>query len=269
MFGIRRDLFRIRSVFGRNSFVRVGSKIAFCRRTSVSPSRTDIFFGLVIRGIGSGIRHVIFLVIFIFGIFVRHIGYASRHTTRHVFFFDLGMSGIALYASVIECHDSRAEGIDEHLLMSNDDNGYSRLIYQAKHVHDLSRHFRVDISRRFVRDDHFRAVYDRSRKRDPLLFSARKLRRKRFFLSGQSDDLHDRRDPCFDLVFASSDRSHCERDVVKHIHCRNEPEILKNDAESSSVFRDLPVGQIFGVYTVNDDFSARRNILRCQKADDR
>jgi len=96
------------------------------------------------------------------------------------------------YVEIIQnqsiAHNNVAAGVGRDVRLVRDhDDGDAAFVELLKNSHDLDTGPAIEISRRLIREHHFRIVHQRPRDRDALLLAAGKLTRMMVFAPGKSD----------------------------------------------------------------------------------
>ena len=125
------------------------------------------------------------------------------------------------------------------MLMGNDKHGRSHGVYLGKQVDYLIGQLGVDVARRLVRNYNSRIIYERARKTDALLLTARKLGWLVVHFVLQPDQIENIRHALIDGRIVLSNRAHRERHVVKDVHFVDEAEVLKNYSHMTAEIRHV------------------------------
>ena len=119
------------------------------------------------------------------------------------------------------------------LLVGHHNNSDATLIQLLKNCHDLDTRSAVEISRRFVREQHFGIIDQCAGDRDALLLAARKLTRMMIFTATKSDRRKDAVGLFAKLRICQALRAIKQRqlDVLPRRCARQEIKILEDEAE--------------------------------------
>jgi hypothetical protein len=136
-----------------------------------------------------------------------------------------------------------------------DKNGRPFLIDLFKQAHDLESQFRIEITRRLIRQDDLGAVDNRPCDRYALLFSVREMRRVFPHFVVEIDHAQGIEDSPADLFPGYPQNLEDNSYVLENLFVKNQPEVLENNAHVTSQSIDLMVGDFEDVSVVDNDLS--------------
>src|SRR5262249_25629438 len=139
----------------------------------------------------------------------------------------------------------------------------------AEEIHDFEREVRVEVPRRLVGEHQLRVVDERARDRDALLFPAGKLLWKRVHPVLQADPLQDLKGFSLLRRKREPEHPHDERHVLEDREARDEPEILKDEADASAERLHLRRPEHAKVAAENLEIALARQFLTEEQAEER
>ena len=149
------------------------------------------------------------------------------------------VGSIGYNLAVFNNNNTSLERTHQIVLVSNHNNSCAGIVNLSQKTYNLVAHFRVNVTRRLVRNNNLRIINKRPCKRNSLLLTARKLIRHRTCLLRKTYKLKNIRHSLTDFLFLSADNTHCKRNIVINRHFRNKAEVLEHYAHFSSVIRNL------------------------------
>jgi hypothetical protein len=157
---------------------------------------------------------------------------------------------------VARVHDRESVGHRQRLLLVMGD-------VEERDAHLLLERLQLDLqglaqlgiegAERLVEEQHRRVENERASEGDPLLLTARELRRLPLLEAGQLDEFERFRNPPLDLVLGTFRAPDPERDIVEHVQVRKERVVLENRVDVPLVWR-----RVGDVSAVQLDPSSRR-----------
>ena len=120
--------------------------------------------------------------------------------------------------------------MDKLVFMGDDDDGDVDLVDGLKQLHDVHRHFGVDVAGGLVRDDELGAVGQRAGNGHTLLLAAGELIRQAVHFVLQTDKGECKRYAVLDLFGRDVRHAHGEGDILIDGHGGDQAEILEHNA---------------------------------------
>ena len=128
--------------------------------------------------------------------------------------------------------DAAADAPDQLAIVRGDDDRRAARVDLAEQIHDFERQIGIEVAGRLVGEHELRVVDERARDGDALLLAARQLFGKRVHAVLQADPLQHLKGLALLRRQRHAEHAHHERDVLKHRQARDEPEVLKDEADA-------------------------------------
>ena len=159
---------------------------------------------------------------------------------------------------MVQNQDAFAHALDERQIMAGDEHGRADLLELAKQRHDFAGELRIEVTGRFVGDQHGGFGNDCARDADALLFAGRKRRRLRGLVFEQADLVERGPHALADLFACRAGDDERQRDVVEDAAVEQQAMVLKHHADAAAHTRNAAPAHLRQILAIDGNVSARR-----------
>ena len=173
------------------------------------------------------------------------------------------------HRTVLQLDHAALHLVDEVRFVRGHDHRRPSGVDAGQQPHDVDRGAGVEVSGRFVREQHLRTIHQGASDGHALLLSSRELVRHPLLLAGQAHQGEHLRHRLLYEGAGGADHLQGEGDVLEDGLARKQAEVLEHGADVTAEVGNLATGQRAQVTSEHDDATVARHLLAQDEAQTR